>query len=129
MQPSRGHLPVERYVHPDEFGHLRQLALDLGFAHVEAGPLVRSSYHAEQQSAALDKNRLVDFGAIAPGSSRSQLRRYHINNNFLYIILFNKSRIKTCCFLNRYTTKMHWIEFNYNLNLNQWLHQHQPIVQ
>jgi lipoic acid synthetase len=46
LRPSRDHLPIERYVHPDEFAELRQDALALGFAHVESGPLVRSSYHA-----------------------------------------------------------------------------------
>jgi len=46
LRPSVEHLPVERYVHPDEFAALRERALALGFRHVEAGPLVRSSYHA-----------------------------------------------------------------------------------
>ena len=46
LRPSEEHLPVERYVHPDEFAALRARALALGFRHVEAGPLVRSSYHA-----------------------------------------------------------------------------------
>jgi lipoic acid synthetase len=46
LQPSRRHLPVERYVPPAEFGEVRELALGLGFRHVESGPLVRSSYHA-----------------------------------------------------------------------------------
>ena len=46
LRPSAEHLPVERYVHPDEFAALRERALGLGFRHVEAGPLVRSSYHA-----------------------------------------------------------------------------------
>jgi len=46
LRPSKDQLPVERYVHPDEFAVLRQEALALGFRHVEAGPLVRSSYHA-----------------------------------------------------------------------------------
>jgi lipoic acid synthetase len=46
LRPSKEQLPVERYVHPDEFAALRQEALGLGFRHVEAGPLVRSSYHA-----------------------------------------------------------------------------------
>jgi lipoyl synthase len=53
LQPSREHLPVRRYVHPDEFVELRQRALELGFRHVEAGPLVRSSYHAWDQVQAL----------------------------------------------------------------------------
>jgi lipoic acid synthetase len=48
LQPSREHLPVDRWVHPDEFAALRDFALSLGFAHCEAGPLVRSSYHAHE---------------------------------------------------------------------------------
>jgi lipoic acid synthetase len=46
LQPSRDHLPVERYVPPAEFGELADIARRIGFRHVEAGPLVRSSYHA-----------------------------------------------------------------------------------
>lgn len=49
LQPSLEHLPVDRWVHPDEFDALRELALRLGFAHCLAGPLVRSSYHAHEQ--------------------------------------------------------------------------------
>jgi lipoic acid synthetase len=49
LRPSSKHLPMERYYHPDEFAELRDAALKLGFRHVEAGPLVRSSYHAERQ--------------------------------------------------------------------------------
>jgi lipoic acid synthetase len=49
LAPSRVHHAVIRYLHPDEFEQLRREALALGFAHVEAGPLVRSSYHAEHQ--------------------------------------------------------------------------------
>jgi lipoic acid synthetase len=49
LRPSRLHLPVSRHVPPEEFAQLKQEALDLGFAHVESGPLVRSSYHAEGQ--------------------------------------------------------------------------------
>ncbi|HMC81827.1 MAG TPA: lipoyl synthase [Candidatus Polarisedimenticolia bacterium] len=48
LQPSAGHLPVFRYVPPDEFDGIRREALPLGFRHVEAGPLVRSSYHASR---------------------------------------------------------------------------------
>lgn len=47
LQPSRKHAPVARYVHPDEFAELKTAGLRLGFRHVESGPLVRSSYHAE----------------------------------------------------------------------------------
>jgi lipoic acid synthetase len=46
LRPSAGHLPVERYVAPEEFASLKRQAERLGFRHVEAGPLVRSSYHA-----------------------------------------------------------------------------------
>jgi len=53
MQPTPEHLPIERYVHPDEFAEFKQLGEQMGFKHVEAGPLVRSSYHAfEQEEAA-----------------------------------------------------------------------------
>jgi lipoyl synthase len=48
LQPSAEHLPVARFVSPAEFAELRDLALELGFAHCEAGPLVRSSYHAHE---------------------------------------------------------------------------------
>jgi len=48
LRPSGQHLPVERYVTPEEFVELRRDALALGFRHVESGPLVRSSYHAWQ---------------------------------------------------------------------------------
>ncbi len=52
MQPTRKHLPVARYYTPEEFATIKQEALALGFAHVESGPLVRSSYHAYEQEAA-----------------------------------------------------------------------------
>jgi lipoic acid synthetase len=48
LRPSPAHLPVERYWTPAEFRELRDFALGLGFGHVEAGPLVRSSYHADE---------------------------------------------------------------------------------
>lgn len=51
LQPTKDHLPVARYVHPDEFRWLKGKGLALGFRHVESGPLVRSSYHAEHQVA------------------------------------------------------------------------------
>jgi lipoic acid synthetase len=53
LQPTAEHLPIERYVHPDEFAEYKRLGEAMGFKHVEAGPLVRSSYHAfEQEEAA-----------------------------------------------------------------------------
>lgn len=51
LQPTSRHLPVDRYVHPDEFAAYQELARGLGFAHCNAGPLVRSSYHAHEQVA------------------------------------------------------------------------------
>lgn len=48
LRPSTKHLPVERYIPPDEFSDLKQLALEIGFTRVASGPLVRSSYHAEE---------------------------------------------------------------------------------
>lgn len=55
LQPSQKHLPVERFYTPDEFDRLQQTGRDLGFKWVESGPLVRSSYHAEQQVRELSK--------------------------------------------------------------------------
>ena len=48
LQPSKNHLPVKRFVSPEEFEEYREFALGLGFRHVESSPLVRSSYHAER---------------------------------------------------------------------------------
>ena len=48
LRPSIDHAPMIRYYHPDEFRDLKRTALDLGFVHVESGPLVRSSYHAHE---------------------------------------------------------------------------------
>jgi lipoic acid synthetase len=49
LRPTPRHLPIERYYTPDEFAELKQIAVELGFEHVESGPLVRSSYHAHEQ--------------------------------------------------------------------------------
>ncbi len=48
LQPTKKHLAVQRFVHPDEFAELRQIGYELGFDYVESGPLVRSSYHSEK---------------------------------------------------------------------------------
>ena len=52
LQPTRHHLPVERYVDPQEFKALAKSGYEMGFAHVASGPMVRSSYHADQQAKA-----------------------------------------------------------------------------
>jgi lipoic acid synthetase len=62
LRPSSGHMPVARFYTPGEFAELRRLGDDLGFRHVESGPLVRSSYHAWEQA-----ERIVD-GAIGAKS-------------------------------------------------------------
>jgi lipoic acid synthetase len=49
LRPSLDHIPVRRYVPPEEFVELKRIGLEMGFRHVEAGPLVRSSYHADEQ--------------------------------------------------------------------------------
>lgn len=49
LQPTKRHLPVDRFVHPDEFAEYKTIGESLGIRHVESGPLVRSSYHAEEQ--------------------------------------------------------------------------------
>jgi lipoic acid synthetase len=48
LQPSRKHIPVSAYITPEHFEEYKSIALSKGFAHVESGPLVRSSYHAEK---------------------------------------------------------------------------------
>jgi lipoic acid synthetase len=49
LQPTEKHLPIARFVHPDEFAQLKREGEEMGLSHVESGPLVRSSYHAEAQ--------------------------------------------------------------------------------
>ena len=53
LQPSRHHLPVRRYITPDEFLEYKHIAEDLGFTQVASGAMVRSSYHADIQAQAL----------------------------------------------------------------------------
>lgn len=62
LQPTKKHLKVEKYYSPDEFKELKEIAMTKGFSHCEAGPLVRSSYHADEQvnSAAKKKQELAD---------------------------------------------------------------------
>ena len=52
LQPTPEHLPIARYWAPDEFNSVREAALAMGFSHIESGPLVRSSYHADEQAIA-----------------------------------------------------------------------------
>ena len=59
LRPTPQHLQIERYYHPDEFAMLKERALALGFRHVESGPLVRSSYHAEEQAGHAGANDLL----------------------------------------------------------------------
>jgi lipoic acid synthetase len=58
LQPSKKHLPVHRFVHPDEFAEYREIGYSLGFDYVESGPLVRSSYHS-------DRHVMKGFGRAA----------------------------------------------------------------
>jgi lipoic acid synthetase len=55
LRPTESHAPMRRYYHPDEFADLKRIALDLGFVHVESGPLVRSSYHAHETADAFER--------------------------------------------------------------------------
>ncbi len=57
LQPSKKHLSVEKYYRPEEFAELKEIALSKGFSHCEAGPLVRSSYHADEQVNAAAKHK------------------------------------------------------------------------
>lgn len=62
LQPTTKHIPLQRYYTPDEFAELKEEGLRIGFAHVESGPLVRSSYHAHEQ-AEHAKNRQQQLAA------------------------------------------------------------------
>jgi lipoic acid synthetase len=53
LQPSAHHLPVERFVPPDQFAEFESIALGMGFRNVASGPMVRSSYHADRQVMAI----------------------------------------------------------------------------
>src|SRR5262249_50945066 len=55
LRPSLAHIAMDRYYTPDEFKELKRIALELGFGHVESGPLVRSSYHAHEQADSYDR--------------------------------------------------------------------------
>jgi len=70
LQPSRKHLEIDRYVHPDEFDELADYGRARGIAHVEAGPLVRSSYHAEGQAELIrrlqESRGSVGFASLLP---------------------------------------------------------------
>jgi len=67
LQPTKKHLSVHRFVHPDEFAELREIGYNLGLDYVESGPLVRSSYHSEKHViAGYGKNKwLQEKEAIA----------------------------------------------------------------
>jgi len=66
LRPTLAHLPVTRYYHPDEFAALRDDALSLGFRHVEAGPLVRSSYHARRHTESAAAHPALDKASSSP---------------------------------------------------------------
>jgi lipoic acid synthetase len=70
LRPSAQHLPVSRFYHPDEFAELAVRGREMGFAHVESGPLVRSSYHAKKQTDNV-KNAGQWQGEVQPKASRA----------------------------------------------------------
>lgn len=61
LQPTRKHLDVVRYYHPDEFEELKEIALQKGFKHCQAGPMVRSSYHADEQVSETAAQRRIKY--------------------------------------------------------------------
>lgn len=73
LQPSKKHLQIARYVHPDEFAELKRYALAAGIVHVESGPLVRSSYHAEGQAELIRRLQAgagkIGFASLRPPSA------------------------------------------------------------
>ncbi|WP_347861297.1 lipoyl synthase [Salimicrobium sp. PL1-032A] len=73
LQPTKKHLNVERYYHPDEFEELKRIALEKGFSHCEAGPLVRSSYHADEQVSKTTAQRRMEYAKGYEETSGEQL--------------------------------------------------------
>lgn len=67
LPPSKRHFPLDRYYSPEEFDELRTIGYQLGFGHVESGPMVRSSYHARDQAEELKLRRLRDKKREAAG--------------------------------------------------------------
>ncbi len=57
LRPTEKHVAIDRYVHPDEFARYKAFGFELGFSHIESGPLVRSSYHAHEQTQMLQQRR------------------------------------------------------------------------
>jgi lipoic acid synthetase len=68
LQPSKRHVPIDRYYTPDEFADLKRYGMEIGFRWVESGPLVRSSYHAEQQVRALSRRHSPRSDAAPNGA-------------------------------------------------------------
>ena len=79
LSPSSEHVPIDRFLHPDEFRELGDFARDLGFKHVESGPMVRSSYHAEQQ--VTDLERRAVRAAAAPALEQVTLENTAVDGN------------------------------------------------
>ena len=71
LRPSKRHLPVMRWVHPDEFAMLKEAGERMGFQHVEAGPLVRSSYRADLQAAEIAEKRAAAEAVLAEGEDEA----------------------------------------------------------
>jgi lipoyl synthase len=67
LQPTKKHLPVVRFVHPDEFAELREIGYNIGLDYVESGPLVRSSYHSEKH--------------VIPGYGKNKWEQEKLNQN------------------------------------------------
>jgi lipoic acid synthetase len=73
LRPSAQHLPVARFYHPDEFRELAERGHEMGFAHVESGPLVRSSYHAKRQTDLAGSPPQL-LGEVQPKASRADTK-------------------------------------------------------
>ncbi|MCC7145996.1 MAG: lipoyl synthase [Phycisphaeraceae bacterium] len=69
LQPTREHLPVTRWVRPEQFARYKEVGESLGIGHVESGPLVRSSYHADEQTEKLNYRTQTNTGPTFPGGA------------------------------------------------------------
>ena len=74
LRPSLANLPMSRYYTPAEFAELKRVGLELGFGHVESGPLVRSSYHAHEQTQAYESRQSATSKVSRPSPSATAFR-------------------------------------------------------
>ena len=102
LRPSDQHAVMTRYYHPDEFRELKRIAMGLGFVHVEAGPLVRSSYHAHEQADAAQAALAADSDLIASTSRPQALKHLKRPQQLTHLWLLTAPRLSSSLIVSGY---------------------------